>query len=79
MEWRRRLPPPLRLYRQLRGRAAVNVLIEPALVRTRVSREAPVGILRATLVDVGAVRVAVAAFTRIPTGNDIAPVCPDAI
>jgi hypothetical protein len=72
-------PPPLRSYRQLWGRAAVDVLVEPAGVRTRVSREAPVGILRATLVDVGAVRVAVAALTQIRTGDHVPPIGPGAV
>src|SRR5712692_598918 len=72
-------PPPPRSCRHLRGHVAVDVLVEPAGVRTRVAREAPVGILRATLVDVGAVRVAVAALTRIRTGDHVPPIGPDTV
>src|SRR5438876_9048159 len=64
---------------QLRCRVPVDVLVEPALPRARVAREAPIGILRATLVDVGTVRVAVAAFTRIRASDHVTPVGPDAV
>src|SRR6266567_4133066 len=72
-------PPPLRSCRQLRGHGAVDVLVESAGVGTRVAREAPVGILRATLVDVGTVRVVVAALARIRTGDHVPPIGPDAV
>src|SRR5438552_14593392 len=80
MEWRGfACPPPLRSCRQLRGHVAVDVLVEPAGVRAGVAGEAPVRVLSTALHDVSAVEVAISAFTRIPTGNDIAPVCPDAV
>src|SRR5205085_9999145 len=72
-------PPPLRSCRQLRGHVAVDILVEPAGIRTGIAREAPVGILRATLVDVSAVRVAVAALPRIRTCDHVPPIGPDAV
>src|SRR5438034_5499522 len=72
-------PSPLRACRKLWGRVPVDVLVEPALPRARVAGEAPVEILRATLVDVGAVRVAIAALTRIRTGDHVPPIGPDAV
>src|SRR5207249_10649880 len=73
-------PPPLRSSSQLRCRVPVDVLVEPAGVRTRVAREAPVGILRATLVDVG--RRCVLVLRRLPrirTLNGVPPIGPDAV
>src|SRR5207253_7146567 len=73
-----RAPP--RSCRQLRSRRAVDVLIEPAGVRTHVAREAPVRILVATLVDVG--RRCVLVLRRLPrirTLNGVPPVGPDAV
>src|SRR6266705_2457944 len=79
MEWRGRLPLATPPCRHLRGHVAVDVLVEPAGVRTRVGTEAPVEILRATLVDVGAVSVVVAALTRIRAGDHVPPIGPDAV
>src|SRR5436309_14268635 len=72
-------PSPLRSSRQLRCRVPVDVLVEPALPRAHVAREAPIGILHATLVNVGGVNVAVAALTRIRARDHIAPVGPYAV
>src|SRR5438128_11154023 len=72
-------PPPLRSSRQLRCRVPVDVLVEPAHVWARVAGEAPVRILGATLLDVGVVRVAVAALTWIQAGDHVPPIGPDAV
>src|SRR5438034_9741817 len=72
-------PSPLRSCRQLWGRVPVDVLVEPALPRARVAREAPIGILRATLVNVGGVGVVVSALTRIRASDHVPPVGPDAV
>src|SRR5207245_9297777 len=64
---------------QPRCRVPVDVLVEPALPRARVAREAPIGILRATLVNVGGVCVVVVALTRIRASDHIAPVGPYAV
>src|SRR5919201_4041591 len=63
----------------LRRHVAVDVLIEATVVGARVPPEAAVRVLRATLLDVGAVGVRVSALTRIRTGHDVAPVGPDAV
>src|SRR5947208_14601159 len=57
---------------------AVDVLVEPARVGTRVAGEAAVAVLGAALVDVGAVAVAVACLTRVRPRNDVSPVGPRA-
>src|SRR5437763_6896738 len=73
-------PPPLRSSRQLRGRVPVDVFVEPALPRARVAGEAPVEILRATLVDVGCRCVLVLPrLPRIRTLHGVPPVGPNAV
>ena len=63
----------------LRGRAAVNVLVEPAGVRAGVGTEAPVRVLHPALLDVGIVRVAVVALTWVRAGDHVAPIGPGAV
>ena len=64
---------------RLRGRAAVDVLVEPAGVRARVAREATIGVLRPALLDIGSVGVAVVTLPRVIAGHHITPVGPDAV
>src|SRR2546426_1864306 len=72
--------PQLLLQRcSLRRHVTVDVQVEAAGIRTGVPREAAVGVLRAALLDVGAVGVRVPALAEIRAGDEVPPVSPDTV
>src|SRR5207248_3641942 len=60
----------------LRRDRAVDVLVEPALVRAGVGADRAVRVRDPALLDVGAVAVAVPTLTQVGTGDHVAPVGP---
>src|SRR5436190_12908162 len=72
-------PPPFDASSLLRSCVAVDVLIKPAGKWARIAAKAAVGVLRAALLDIRTVGVAVTALARVGARDHVSPVRPDAV